>query len=118
MSLQVVSFTLHGGQSLSDGIDCSAYTRVGRLIMPDDWTFAPLSFQLSPDGVEYHDLFHVTGDMLQTYEISVPNPKAGSALMLPSGMGLDVSWFRIRSGTKAAPIVQAADRTFQLILEA
>jgi hypothetical protein len=118
MSPQIVSFTLHAGQSISDGVDCTAFSRVARLVMPDDWTLAPLSFQLSPDGVDYHDLYHVTGDMLQPFEISVPNPKAGSALAFPSDMGADVPWFRVRSGTRAAPVAQQADRTFTLILEA
>ena len=51
------------------------------------------------------------------YEVTVPNPKAGSAITLPAGMGLDVLWVRVRSGTSAAPVVQEADRTFQIVLD-
>ena len=51
------------------------------------------------------------------YEVIVPNPKAGSAITLPAGMGLDVLWVRFRSGTSAAPVVQEADRTFHIVLD-
>ena len=47
----------------------------------------------------------------------VPNPKAGSAITLPAGMGLDVLWVKVRSGTAAAPVAQEADRTFQIVLD-
>jgi hypothetical protein len=117
MSLHVIQFLLHGGETLSDPVDCTNHSRVARIIMPTDWNPAPLSFQLSPDGTAFHDLYHVIPTDLVSFEVAVPNPKAGTAITFPSGMGLDVLWVKIRSGTTAAPVVQQAGRTFQLILE-
>ena len=38
------------------------------------------------------------------------------SLFLPSGVGANVGWLKIRSGTRALPVTQEADRTFALVL--
>jgi hypothetical protein len=117
MSLQAVSFTLHAGQSVSDAVDCTGSDAV-RLIMPDGWTgSAPITFQLSPDGTSYHNLYHFVPDQMLTYEVTLPRPVPGSVLTFPTGLGLKPDWVKIRSGTAGIPVPQEADRTFTLVLE-
>ena len=43
---------IRAGQSLSEPMDCAGWW-ILRLVMPDDWDRAPLTFQVSPDGDEY-----------------------------------------------------------------
>jgi hypothetical protein len=118
MSLHAISFVLHGGQSLSDPVDCSAYDGALRLVMPDDWTGgAPITFQLSPDGISYHNLYHVIPDKMVTYEVTLPQPRPGSIMTFPPGMGAYPQFVKVRSGTAGVPVVHEADRTFQLVLE-
>lgn len=117
MSIVTVDAVILAGNTLSEGIDCSGGLRILRIIMPPDWTAAPLTFQMSPDGVTYHNLYHVTPGSLQTYEVTVPVVTPGSVVAFPPSTGATVNWIKIRSGTQAVPVKQKADRTFQLVLE-
>jgi hypothetical protein len=117
MTLQVVSFTLPAGQSVSDPADCAGANAV-RLIMPPEWSGgAPITFQLSPDGVNFHNLYHVIPDAMLTFEVTLPQPRPGSAMTFPTGMGQGLDWVKVRSGTAGMPVVQEEDRVFQLILQ-
>ena len=49
---------IEAGESLSDGVDCSAGQLV-RITMPYTWTPAPITFQFSTDGVFYNDMFQL-----------------------------------------------------------
>jgi hypothetical protein len=117
MPIQVVSFTLHAGEYLSDPADCGGNSAV-RLNMPFDWTGdTPLTFQLSEDGgATFHDLHHVVPNEMIDFEITVPQVRPGSTVTFPAGMGLSVQWVKVRSGTAAVPVPQEADRVFQLEL--
>jgi hypothetical protein len=118
MSLQTKSFTLHAGQTLSDPVDCSGSDRVLRLIMPDGWTgAAPITFQMSLDGTNFYDLHHVIPNDFWGFEVTLPHPPSGAVLTFPPDMGTLVQWVKIRSGTAGAPVPQAADRTFQFVLD-
>jgi hypothetical protein len=118
MALQVVTFQLNAGESLSEGVDCAGADAV-RLVMPSEWSGgAPVTFQLSPDGINYHNLYHVIPDAMVTFEVSLPRPVPGAVVTFPAGMGMNLDWVKIRSGTAGLPVVQEADRKFQLILEA
>ena len=70
--------TIPAGQSLSEGVDVSG-SRILRIVMPDDWTSAPLTFQLSPDNAEWHDLFHIqsTTSAFVPFEVVVPTVHPG-----------------------------------------
>src|SRR6516225_3276908 len=109
---------IHAGEAVSDAIDCSGSIRIARIILPDDWTGgAPLTFQLSPDGTSYHDLYHLVtpGSAYISYEVTVPNPPPGASITMPLDYGQDVSWLKIRSGTALLPVMQEADRAFTLV---
>ena len=57
--------TILAGESLSSPIDCSTGTPV-MIYMPHEWTSAHLSFQVSPDGTNYNDLFDSDGHELHS----------------------------------------------------
>jgi hypothetical protein len=108
--------TIPAGQSLSNGVDCGGVA-ILRIIMPDAWSGgAPLTFQMSPDGVNYHDLFHATPSTLTVYEAMLPTVMPGSVVNMPPGTGVGVGWIRLRSGIRTVPMVQEADRSFQFVL--
>jgi hypothetical protein len=112
--------TIRAGESVSDPIDCSGSIRVIRVITPPNWSAgASLSFMLSPDGVEFHDLHQLThpGDAYRTFEVVAPNPPVDSAIVLPLDHGGDIPWLKVRSGTSGVPIVQSADRAFSFVCE-
>jgi len=103
----VVQTIIASGTSLSPAVAVSN----GRLIalqMPAAWTAAVLTFQGSMDNVTFTDLYDATG-----VEISVTAVAA-------HGVALDVTVFagwqflKIRSGTGASAVNQAADRTLLL----
>jgi hypothetical protein len=120
MSLAVIrGAIIPAGQSLSNAVDCSGSARLARIIFPPGWTAAPLTFQLSPDGAAWSDLHHVSvpGAAYNTYEAVVPNPRAGSTVILPTNLGQSLAWVKVRSGTAAAPVAQEADREFMFVVE-
>jgi hypothetical protein len=76
------------------------------LVMPDEWTPAYLSFQVSFDNQIWHDLFD--GD---NREVQIDNPLPGTAIALEA-LHMHTAYFRLRSGLRNGPVAQAADRTF------
>jgi hypothetical protein len=103
---------ISAGESLSDGIDCSAGELV-RLTMPGAWTAsAPLTFQISTDGVFYNDLFTLSG-----FEVGLPVVVPGAAVIVPSDVGRAVVFLKVRSGTRASPVVQQDLREFAVAID-
>ena len=101
--------TISAGQALSSVIDCSAGAPVF-LHMPADWTSARLSFQVSPDGANFNDLFDSNAREI-TFNIA-----AGTSLLLDK-MWEPVTYLRIRSGGRDAPMPQQAVRTVTITLD-
>jgi len=110
--------TIPAGESLSDGVNCEGVF-VLRIVTPSGWDKAPLTFQISPDGEVYHDLYHTqpTTSGFVIYESVVPDVEADVIIALPSDTGGPVNWLKIRSGTRDRPIKQKADRAFQLVMD-
>jgi hypothetical protein len=102
--------TIAAGQSLSEGLDCSAGVLV-RLTMPPEWSPAPLTFQISSDNVFYNDVFGADG-----YEVTVPHVIPGAAIILESEIGRAVAWVKFRSGTRSQPVPQEAQRNFAVAI--
>ena len=126
MALTVLTIEIRAGESLSNALDCRGM-RIAHIGAPQDWTAAPLTFQIAalplypapPAPGDYLDLFHVaqaTSGMYQSYESSL-SVVAGSVLLMPPGFGSSVSWLKLRSGTRGQPVVQAAVRTFTLVFD-
>ena len=106
-----VSVTITSGTSLSGGIDLASQ-RVHRIVMPSSWTTAALTFQSSHSTCStYSDLYDVNG------EITVPLTVAGASrsIVLDPASFYGVKCLKIRSGSSAAPVNQAADRVIAII---
>jgi len=109
-SLTQTAFTIAAGESLSPAVDCSPGTPVF-LLTPASWDPAGgVSFQASADGVVFADVMTNDGSEL------VMSFTAGAGIMLPGQLHWAAS-LKMRSGTRNAPIIQAADRTFTVILQ-
>jgi hypothetical protein len=106
----VVGPTIRAGESLSEGLDLS-HGDLLRLTMPLDWTPAPITFQISTEGQNYNDVFD-----LQGYEVTVPVVVPQSAVIVPLDIGKAIAWVKFRSGTRAKPIPQEADRMFAVAI--
>jgi hypothetical protein len=113
MTLQVLSGpTIKAGESLSDAADCTA-GEVLWIAMPAAWTPAPLTFQFSPDGEFWHDVFD--GD---AFELQIKTVVPGAGVIVGFAAARAMSHVKFRSGTRLAPVVQAADRVFAITLRA
>jgi hypothetical protein len=101
-----------GGTSLSGPVALGALTLVG-LSMPATWTAAALTFQVSPDGgATWQALFDGAGN-----EVAV-QAAAGQfvvPLAMPSYLWRGINMIRVRSGTAAAPVNQAAAAVVNVI---
>lgn len=118
--MTVLPLTIPAGQSLSPPLQISAGLKIVRIGTPDAWDVAPITFQISLDGIGYLDLFHVaqTHEGAWTpYEVNVPFVVPNSILLLPPGAGANIGWLKIRSGTGSKPVNQAADRTFAIVFD-
>jgi hypothetical protein len=114
MSFQTLIVTIPAGQSLSEAVDCSG-GNIGHIGMPLEWTAAPLTFQMSADGNEYRDVFRTLPDTHASFEMTVPSVVPGSVVSTPLAAAT-YPFIKIRSGSRAAPVAQEAERTFLLIL--
>jgi hypothetical protein len=106
MPVQVIykTATILAGQSLSSAVDCTTGAPT-ILFMPTEWTLAHLTFQVSPDGTNFYDLF-------DTVEV-VLNVVAGTSVRLDA----PVSYLKVRSGSREHPVPQQADRSIGITLD-
>jgi hypothetical protein len=115
MSLQIVNGpTIKAGESLSDGVDCTA-GQIVRLTLPANWTPANITFQISSDGGFYNDVYNEDGE-----EVLVANAPAGSAVVFKPGMSnrfVAFAHVKIRSGTRDNPVKQQQQALFAIALD-
>jgi hypothetical protein len=111
MSLEIIDGpTIPRGESLSEGVDCSA-GEIVRITVPQEFTEANLTFQVSTDGNLYNDLFDDSGD-----EITVTaNPDSG--IVISSLWTRAIAWIKFRSGSREHPVVQREDCKFAVAIE-
>jgi hypothetical protein len=102
--------TIMAGQSLSNVLNVSS-GGIYRIMMPPVWTTtAPITFQLSYDGVEFYNVLDRAGQEV------VMGCQAQS--VVPIGEYLFyIHSVKIRSGTIRKPVVQEQDATFKVVLE-
>ena len=98
------------GESLSDGIDCSA-GQLCRITMPAQWEGAGITFEFSTDGQFYNSMFNLEG-----FEVQIEHVVAGAGVIIPADIGRAIAWLKIRSGTRGNPIVQNEARTFAVTI--
>jgi len=102
--------TIAQGESLSDGIDCSA-GEIVRITVPQEFTKANLTFQVSSDGNFYNDLYNAKGE-----EITV-TAQPDSAIVIGERWGRVFGFIKLRSGTRGHPVSQAVDCRFAIAVE-
>lgn len=100
---------INEGESLSEGIDCSA-GKIVRITMPDGWDTASLTFQISTNGEFYNDLYLANG---QEYTVAAAKQRA---IIIPQQEWIPGLWVKIRSGTGMQPVKQTAYREFSMVL--
>lgn len=107
---QVTACVIANGQSLSGAINLYAYRLCGVLI-PATFEGTSLTFQGSPDGGTYGNVYDSSGT-----EKAVTVAVNRMVLISPAEF-YGLRYIKVRSGTSGAPSVVAADRTLQLISE-
>lgn len=112
---RTVTATIANGASLSGAVDLGGY-RVAALDMPAGWTAAALTFQASNTDGSYGDLYDEAGA-----EVTVPSAAVAASRRIVPGSTLALHllahrYLKVRSGTAAAAVAQAAERAITLVL--
>lgn len=103
MSITIVDGpTILLGESLSDEADCSAGNIV-RITVPQEFTTANLTFQVSSDGNLFNDLFDSNGG-----EVTVV-AKPNTSILISEVWGRSINFLKIRSGSRDHPVPQTRD---------
>lgn len=104
---------IEAGSSLSNVIDGKGY-RLTKIFMPAAWDAANLTFQEAPSPDRtFQNLYD---DATSPAEVSIP-VSAGKNTVISTNKDkfTGMTYFKIRSGTSAAAVNQAADRTIGLL---
>lgn len=110
MSVSQLTATISGGDATGLSNVINVIGNMAGLITPPAWTAAGLTFLGSYDGVNFFPIYD--GPTERNYVL--PAVQAQMALSLNDW--LSVAYLKLRSGTGAAPVVQGADRVFQILL--
>ena len=111
----IQTVTIASGASLSGAADFTAFSvnkdnyRLFGIIMPSSWTAASITFQVSFDNVLFNDFYDINGNEVTVYASS------SKAFYLDPVIFASIPYIKVRSGTSAAPVNQAADRTIGLV---
>jgi hypothetical protein len=108
-SSQAKTVTIPAGQAVSNAADLTAGS-LAMIIAPDAWTSANVSLLVSSDNNYFADLFDLDG----TEVLRAMGP--GRALLIPPALTQGALYLKLRSGPRANPVPQDADRTFTLLL--
>lgn len=102
--------TIAAGESLSDGVDCSA-GEIVRITVPQEYTPANLTFQVSSDGNFYNDLFDAEGDVITIAA------KPNSGIVIGARWVRSIGFIKLRSGSRDHPVDQHVDCKFAIAIE-
>jgi len=107
---EAVPVEIEAGASFSSPVNLGGLRFLG-VFMPTDWTSAELSFQTSPDGTHWYNVFDQNGN-----EVLFSVGAGLYAAVTAATVFAPMQFLRIKSGSSAVPIVQAAARTLNLML--
>jgi hypothetical protein len=110
--IQYFTATIQSGQSLSNAVSLGKWSLVG-IVMPSAWTAASLSFQASPDGTNFYELYYLSGLAATNYVITSPAASQFIQLDPTQWRGLDL--LKVRSGTSGAPVTQGSTAAITLV---
>jgi hypothetical protein len=102
--------TIKAGESLSDGADCSGGTIV-RITVPQEFTPANLTFEVSSDGNLYNALFTADGG-----EVTVA-ARPSTGIVVSERWTKSIGFVKFRSGSRSHPVAQAVDCKFAIAVE-
>lgn len=102
--------TIGRGESLSDEIDCSD-GEIVRITVPQEFTKANLTFQVSTDGNFFNDLFDEHGK-----EITI-SAEPNSGIVITGLWTRAVAFLKFRSGSREHPVVQREDCKFAIAID-
>ena len=97
---------------MSEILSLEGVIAVVGIIMPQAWTAANVTILGSPFGANFYDLY----DGLPGTELMF-NLRPGVMVSINPNRLRCCAAIRLRSGTHAAPIVQATTRTFGIVIE-
>lgn len=110
MPVLILTATIAPGQFLSGAVDCSA-GRITQINTPGAWDPANITFQISPNGVAYQDLYVASGEELML----TCRPSRG-IVVRPDNWPA-ARFMKLRSGSSANPVVQTGSRVFEIIVD-
>ena len=100
--------SISGSLNLGDPALDAGYTP-SRILLPDAWTAASITFQVSADGTNFRDLYDENGN-----EIIYP-AAANRAVIVNEPDMKRHNYLKIRSGTSSTPVNQGADRIITVV---
>jgi len=106
--IETQTVTIASGTALSPEVTLGEKTLVG-IVMPAGWDAAALTFQATPDDVNFGGLCTSAGA-----EVSFA-PAAGQFIVVDPTLWRGVTGIKLRSGTSASPVNQTANRTLTLV---
>lgn len=101
--------TIANGASLSGAVYLGEKTLLG-LVMPAAWTAAVITLSVSLDGTTYVDAYDSTGT-----ETSYTVAASRYIALNPANL-VGVRYVKLRSGTAASAVNQAAARTIECVV--
>lgn len=109
IGIDLIAAQIASGQSLSAEADIGAKTLVG-ILVPAAWTAAPMSFQVSVDGVNFVEF--------ASFEQSLPTANVGPStyLAVDPQVWRGINIIKVRSGTLASPVNQGSTVALQLVV--
>lgn len=109
-NMNYLPVTIAASGSLSSGTDVADYLIVG-IIMPQDWTAANLTFQGGDrNSTQFNNVYDSGGS-----EVTITAAEDRHIVLDPALLA-GVQTLKIRSGTSASAVAQAAARTITLVL--
>jgi hypothetical protein len=107
--------TILNGQSLSDAVSCDGGVIIS-LQVPAVWTNAALTFEGSVDGTTFGPVYDDAGvEVLIAAGSVIADRVIVNSTILEKLAGLRA--FRLRSGSVGAPVAQAGDRIFRVVIK-
>jgi hypothetical protein len=108
-AVETLTCTIENGGSLSGAVDLGGRKLVA-IDMPASWTAASLTFQASPDGATYDNMYDGATERSLTVAASYYS-------MLNIGDWIGVRYMKVRSGTSGTPVNQGGARTITLVVQ-
>lgn len=107
----MLNAVIANGASLSNAVQVGKNYTIG-IVMPTI-DVGVITFQVSMDGVTFVELFKADGSTA----VSIPSSTGGKAVDTPPELNGKYNFIKLRTGTVGVPVVQTAQRTFQVASE-